>query len=330
MRAHCILSLSVALILATGIPGAEQTPSSGDGAPPPWAYPVDAPGAGGRPAAEDDGSAKRVPGSSVALTLPQVRDIFNIPDWHPNDHPPMPEVVAHGRRPDVWSCGYCHLPNGFGRPENSGVAGLPVAYIIQQMADFQNGMRKSSEPAMRPPAFMIRVAEAANDDEIRAAAEYFASVPFKKWIRVVEADTVPVTHVAAGMLVPSEGGGIEPIGQRIIELPEDLERTELRDAASGFVAYVPVGSIRKGEALVKTGGNGRTVACGVCHGDDLRGRGPVPPIAGRSPSYTVRQLFDMQRGVRNGVWADLMKDVVANLTMEDMVSIAAYSASREP
>ena len=47
----------------------------------------------------------------------------------------------------------------------------------------------------------------------------------------------------------------------IIELPEDLHRIELRDSRTGFVAYVPPGSIKKGEVLVKTGGKGRTVAC---------------------------------------------------------------------
>ena len=310
---HALIVITAFATIAS-ILGAFQRPASGADTPPPWAYPVTASGGGGGQAAEDDGSPKRVPGSPVALTLPQIRDLFNVPDWHPNDHPPLADVVAHGRRPDVWACGFCHLPNGLGRPENSGLAGLPAAYIIQQMADFQNGSRKSAEPDMRPPAFMIRVAQAANDAEIQAAAAYFASVPFTAWIRVVETDTVPTTHVARGMLVSSEDGGTEPIGRRIIELPEDLARTELRDAASGFVAYVPAWTIGEGEALVKTGGNGKTVACGVCHGEDLRGRGPVPPIAGRSPSYTVRQLFDMQQGVRHGLWADLMEDVVADLT----------------
>jgi cytochrome c553 len=58
------------------------------------------------------------------------------------------------------------------------------------------------------------------------------------------------------------------------------------------------------------------------------GLGPVPGIAGRSPSYMVRQLYDMQQGVRKGVWSDLMKPVVANLTDADMLAIAAYTASR--
>ena len=74
----------------------------------------------------------------------------------------------------------------------------------------------------------------------------------------------------------------------------------MRNPRSGFVAYAPIGSIKRGEALVKTGGSGRTVACATCHGADLHGMGPVPGLAGRSPSYTVRQLYDMQTGAR--VW----------------------------
>jgi len=122
----------------------------------------------------------------------------------------------------------------------------------------------------------------------------------------------------------------EAIGMRIIETPQDPERTEiLRDPRSGFIAYVPAGSIKKGEALVNTGGS-RTEACGVCHGAELQGLGPVPGIAGRSPSYIVRQMFDMQAGARHGEWADLMKPVVAKLTDEDLVNIAAYVSSRPP
>ncbi|MEO8630984.1 MAG: cytochrome C-binding protein, partial [Betaproteobacteria bacterium] len=115
----------------------------------------------------------------------------------------------------------------------------------------------------------------------------------------------------------------------VIEMPENLERTELRDASSGFIAYVPIGSIGKGEALVSTGA-GKTIQCSICHGADLKGLGPVPGLAGRSPSYIVRQLYDIQHGARNGAWTDLMKAVVSQLSEEDLVSIAAYTASRAP
>ena len=298
-------------------------------APPPWAFTVNTPPApGAAPAAAPDPGPKQVPGSTVSLTVAQTRDAYNPPDWHPNDHPPLPDAVAHGRPKEMRACGFCHLVNGQGRPENAGLAGLPAAYIVQQMADFKNGDRKSSEPRMGPPNAMIQDAKAAKDEEIKAAAAYFSSFPFKKWIRVVESKDVPKARIAGSMHVPMEG--TEPLGQRIIEMPENLERTELRDSASGFVAYVPLGSIAKGETLVKTGGNGKTIACGTCHGSDLKGLGPVPPLAGRSPSYTVRQLFDLQQGSRKGTWAPLMKQAVEKLTIDDMIAIAAYTSSREP
>jgi cytochrome c553 len=292
-------------------------------APPPWAYTVNPPPTPGAPPAPPDSAPKQVPGSTLSLTIAQTRDAYNPPDWHPNDHPPMPDAVAHGRPKEMRACGFCHLVNGQGRPENAGLAGLPAAYNIQQMADFKNGDRKSAEPRMGPPNAMIQDAKAAHDDEIKAAAAYFSSFPFKKWIRVVEAKDVPKSRVAGSMHVPTNDG-MEPLGQRIIELPEDLARTELRDAASGFVAYVPVGSIKKGEALVKAR------SCGTCHGSDMKGLGPIPPLAGRSPSYTVRQLFDMQAGVRKGAWSALMKQAVDKLSVDDMIAIAAYTSSREP
>ena len=131
-------------------------------------------------------------------------------------------------------------------------------------------------------------------------------------------------HVRAARV---SGAETEPIGARIIEVPEHPDRTDLRDPRSGFVAYAPVGSIKRGEALVMTGA-GRTIACGTCHGADLKGLGPVPGLAGRSPSYQARQLYDMKAGTRRGLWSDLMKAVVANLTDDDLVAIGAYLAAK--
>jgi cytochrome c553 len=316
-----LATLTLLCALTVALYAAQQS----NPAPPLWAFPVaPAGGARGAPAPPDDGSAKHVPNSNVALTLAQVRDTYNIPDWHPDNHPAAPEIVTHGRRPNVISCGYCHLPNGQGRPENASVAGLPKEYIIQQMADFKSGARKSSESRLGPINLMINIAKAATDDEVKAAAEYFSSFKLKPWIRVVETATVPKTRIAGGMYAPLEGNEKEPIGNRVIEVPENLEQTELRDSGSGFIAYVPVGSIKKGEALATKG------QCALCHGADLRGLGPVPGIAGRSPDQMGRQLWDMKYGTRNGTWAALMKPVVKDMTEEDLVSITAYLASRTP
>ncbi|MGB7845895.1 MAG: c-type cytochrome, partial [Candidatus Acidiferrum sp.] len=306
--------------------GAQSKIASKREAPPYWAFAVNPEIGGSGTAAGADRAARHVPGSTAAFTYAQVQDLYKAPDWHPEGHPTMPEVVARGRKPEVYACGYCHLPNGQGRPENASLAGLPASYIREQLANFKSGARKSSEPRQKPVNNMIQVAAKVNEKEIQAAAEYFSRLKPKPWIRVVETRIVPQTHVAGWMLVRSNAGANEPIGQRIIEMPEDLERTELRDDASGFVAYVPVGSVKRGELLVTRG----ETRCAVCHGADLRGHENAPSIVGRSPSYVVRQLFDMQSGARKGAVDVLMKPVVARLTLEDMVAIAAYLASKGP
>ena len=300
--------------------------------PPYWAYAVNPPTPSPDAAAPPDESALiHVSGSKVSFTYSQVHDLFNIPDWHPAAHPAMPAIVSHGRKPDVYACGYCHLPNGLGRPENSSLAGLPAAYIIQQLADFKSGARKSSDPDLKPVAHMIANETKATDEEILIAANYFAALKPKPWIRVIEAKFVPKTHVAGWMLVVSTPHEMESIGDRIIETPENLERTEVRDDASGFIAYVPPGSLKRGKSLVTTGGaNGKTILCSTCHGPNLKGLKNVPSIAGRSPSYIVRQLYDMQSGSRAGANLAQMKPVVANLSLFDIIDIAAYASSLEP
>jgi cytochrome c553 len=92
---------------------------------------------------------------------------------------------------------------------------------------------------------------------------------------------------------------------------------------------VPPGSVKKGEVLVTTGG-GKVTACTACHGVDLKGLGPVPRLAGRSPSYLGRQLYDMQHGNRTGTWTPLMAPVVSKLSEDDILNASAYLASLEP
>jgi cytochrome c553 len=224
----CALIVLVVAAVAQNQPGKTKMQPA-HSAPPYWAYAADPPTATSHDEAKPaDNTPQHVPNSTASFTGAQIGDLFSVPDWHPAAHPTMPEVVAHGSKPNA------------------------------------------------------------------------------------------------------DAGGMEPIGQRIIETPENLERTELRDDTSGFTAYVPVGSLKKGKALVTTGGAGKTMPCATCHGADLKGLGNVPSIAGRSPSYIVRQLYDIQGGARAGAATELMQPPVAKLTLDDMVSIAAYTASLHP
>jgi cytochrome c553 len=309
--------------------------------PPPWAFgfntppgenaapPAPAPA----PAAAPDTSPKRVPGSEKVFVRQQIANQYGPADWFPGDHGPMPGIVEHGRQDAmIAACSLCHYPNGKGRPENAGVAGLPTSYFIQTMHDFRDGNRKSSDPRKANTNRMISFAKNMTEDEIKQAADYFGSMKWSPWMtKVVETKTVPKTRLQGGMFLKLEGNETEPIADRLIETPVDAEATELlRNDHSGFIVYAPPGSLKKGEALVKTGAGGKTTACGLCHGEDLRGLGPVPPLAGRSPSYIGRQLYDMQSGSRHGEWTSLMKPVVAKLTNDDMIAITAYIASVTP
>jgi cytochrome c553 len=306
---------------AYGTEGTAANPSSGSAVPTNLAE---------APRTTPENSLKHRPGSASEFTRAQINDPFGPADWYPGDHPEMPEIVAHGRKPNIWACSLCHYPNGKGRPENAGINGLPVSYFIHQMNDFRNDLRKSADVRKKNTNLMIAYAKAMTDDEIKAAAEYFGAMKWTAWIKVVETDSVPKTRLSVGMFLPLEGREREPLGQRIIEMPEDPDATEvLRDPRSGFIAYVPFGSIKKGTALVTTA-TGKTVQCGVCHGVDLKGLGPVPGLAGRSPSYLVRQMYDMQKNTRKGEWTDLMAAVVSRLSEDDMLNIAAYISSRTP
>ena len=321
------LALVVILLIAVATLAQQADTAAPAQKLPIWAYPGFPPS--GTAAAGPKG-AEHVPGSTASYTAAQIGDLFVVPDWFPKAHPPMPEVVSDGRKPAVFACGHCHLPNGQGRPENESVAGLPTAYIVQQMADFKNGLRKSSDPGMLSATNMVLLSKSVTDDDVKAAADYFSSIKLKPWIRVVEVENVPRTRIAGGMLVLADGGGTEPIGERVIEVPENLERTELRDPTSGFIAYLPKGSLEKGKLLVTTGSNGTTMQCTMCHGENLQGMGNVPSIAGRSPSQMTRQIIDFQTGARNGSMAPMMKGVVAKLTTEDIVAITGYLASQMP
>ena len=308
------------------------TPVAAEFVVPAWAYPTDPPSIATPSAPSDDGTLLRVPGSRVEFTRSQVTDLFAPPDWHPNSHPPMPEVVARGRKPEVIACGYCHLPDGQGRPENAPLARPPgrlhrgAGGCFSQRRTTQR-LAWSAHPATD---LMLATAESATEAEVAEAARYFSGLSMKPGVEVIESASVPGTHVAGWLYVPTEGAAREPLGERIIEVAVHHERHELRDAKLGYLAYVPPGSIARGHDIVAKGGDGVTLPCGSCHGADLRGAGLVPPIAGRSPTYILRQLIGFRTGARAGADGAAMQPVVARLDVDDMIAIASYIGSLEP
>jgi len=290
---------------------------------PDWAFGPTTPAPAQPPPADPD-KVVTVPGSTKSYTLKQLEDPANPPDWFPDEHPPMPSVVAHGHLPAVRACITCHVGNGHGHPENSRVAGATAAYLHRQLDSFRSGARKEHG------GNMIKIAKGMSPEEITAAVDYLSQIKVRRWTKVVETDAVPKTYFGRGnMRLPVGDGSTEALGNRIIEIPEDPARAALRDPHAGFVAYAPKGSLVRGAELVATGG-GKTIACTICHGPNLMGIGDVPSIAGRSPLNIARQLYYMKTGERTGPWVMLMKAAVDKLDADDMLAISAYVASLGP
>ena len=286
----------------------------------PWAFPIRDKV---QPVLDERTGPMHVPGSTKAYTQDQIDDLQNPPDWFPDEHAPMPKVVAHGADGGVLGCASCHLASGLGHPESANLAGVSAAYIMRQLSDFKAGLRMGEA--------MNDMTKNLSDDDARQASEWFAALKPKVWQSVVETDRVPKTFINEHLMrMPLPGAGDEPIGNRIIELPQHIPGAESRDPHSGFIAYVPKGSLAKGKEFVTTGGAGKTIQCVICHGPSLNGLGEVPPIAGHSPLYLFRQLYYFKDGSRHGSMGALMKGVVAKMSQDDMLAIASYVGSLTP
>jgi cytochrome c553 len=257
-------------------------------------------------------------GSAKEYEAAKIAGNANPPDWFPDEHPAPPKVVAGGEG-TRFACGSCHLMSGQGHPEAADIAGQPAAYLIRQMSYYKSGARKDD-------ARMGPIAKTTSDEDVRQAAEYFASLKPSTFVKVIETATPPKTFIATAgrhrQLHPD--GGTEPIGHRILEIPADPLGTEIRDPHAGFIAYVPPGSIAKGEELIKSG------QCTQCHGEGLKGKGEVPRLAGLQPLFVARQLFDMRYGSSAGDAAAPMKPVVAKLSEDDIIAISSYLGSLPP
>ncbi|MBI5129494.1 MAG: c-type cytochrome [Rhodopseudomonas palustris] len=320
-----VAAVLLGAIVAAGLIG--QPAARAEEPPPVWAYPMAAKGTVPPP---DDGTVRRVPDSTQGYTLTQIRDLFFALDWRPEAHPPMPSIVALGRKPNLRACGSCHRPEGVGGPENASLAGLPAAYLRRQIDDYRSGARSTAVPARAHVFRMIAALNELTAAEIDQAVGYYAALKLPARIKVVESDVVPTSTVPNWYYTPKHDGTTEPLGDRIVEMPDDEDGFVNRDTRVTFTAHVPRGSVARGERLVAGHDAERVPACAGCHGDDLRGTDEIPPIAGRSPSMIVRQLYEFKTGLRHGAMAEPMKANTSRMTVADMTAIAAYLATLPP
>ncbi len=297
---------------------------------PEWAYTPAVPGAPPPPSVlpADDTVVISIPGPTKTFTRGELRAAKETMDWYPEDrHGAVPDIVRFGKQ-GARQCTLCHTPDGAGRPENAPVSAYHPAYFMQQMQDYRNGLRKSADPRKANTNAMIAIAKATNPEDDRAAAEYFAQQPYPRRMKVVESKTAPKVRMQGGMYMAipaAEGGGMVPIkAAEIVEVPDSNLGAEVRDTRMGYTAYVPPGTLNRGKQVAVRS------QCATCHGANLEGLGPIPALAGRSPSYTMRQLYDIKQGARRGPWTEVMKPVASGMSVQDMMNVSAYAASLAP
>jgi cytochrome c553 len=329
-QSHVALIACGVLLIAPAI-GAQTAASSVEPlAVPAWAFPTTSKDAVVLSPPFDSVTPVHLKGSNRTFTIAQTRNQNTPPDWYPQLHARMPESVGHGRVGSVSACGYCHLPDGQGRSENATLAGLPAEYILRQLADMKSGARKNALANWAPFNNMHRVADSVTAAEARAAAEYFARTPARRHFFVVERAEMPAAYQVAFVYAVKAGAGTEPIDGRLIEVADDIERHELRDPKATYTAFVPPGSIAAGKRIATAKEKIPLKACASCHGPSLLGVAQVPPIAGRSPSYLLRQLLAFRNGARASATSAPMQVVAASLGIDEMIAVSAYAGSLKP
>lgn len=287
---------------------------------PKWAFPGF--GVAFDPYAPTASMSVRLPGSPIVFQKSDFHGMARAIDWFPGAHPPAPEVVMRAQGEGVFPCGYCHLPDGRGRPENARLQGLPTDYIVEQVKAFAAGARLAASPDFVPTRYMASVAHAVTAADLNAAAAYFSRFEPQSFTRVVEAAAIPAA-TEWHFVYRFDRSRREALGQRIVEGPVESERFELRDPETPYIAYVPVGAIARGQATAERGASGGP-ACVSCHGPALAG------IAGASPTYIVRQLMAFRDKTRSDPGAAPMQAVAARLTDTQIIDAAAFVGSRRP
>lgn len=152
---------------------------------------------------------------------------------HASDAPTIPDTLQQR----IVACTSCHGVHGEGKPGSEffpRLAGKPAAYLVRQMQDFQNGLRKYA-----PMEYTVRQLSPAYMQEI---AEYFAEqqVPYSRSpLPPVTAETLqrgeqlvsngdPTRKIpACASCHGTQLTGVEPSTPGLVGLPYDYISSQL-------------------------------------------------------------------------------------------------------
>ena len=168
----------------------------------------------------------------------------------------MPDVVAHGHKPDfqrMWLTATCRMASA-ARKTRASPGSFPLSHREHQVADFRSGNRRSSEPRMGPPANMVEIVKAAPDPDVATAAGIFSSSHFQPWIASWKRPLCRKPRGRKHARCQRERRTASPSATRSSNnaggsQPHRASRRRFRIRRD-----VPPGSVKKGEELVTTGG----------------------------------------------------------------------------
>jgi cytochrome c553 len=105
-------------------------------------------------------------------------------------------------------------------------------------------------------------------------------------------------------------------------IAKDLSDADIQNLAAYF-SSLPSKSAG-GDAKLAEDGKEKTAMCKGCHGQEFKGNGQFPKLAGQHPKYLSKQLHDFKSGERKG---GPMNGIVQSLSDDDIKAIAQYLGS---
>lgn len=105
-------------------------------------------------------------------------------------------------------------------------------------------------------------------------------------------------------------------------MAKDLTDADIQNLAA-YYAGLP-GKSAGGNAGLSQVGKDKAAMCMGCHGNELRGNGQFPRLAGQHPDYIAKQLADFKSGARK---AGQMNAIAKTLSEDDIKALAEYAGS---
>ncbi len=105
-------------------------------------------------------------------------------------------------------------------------------------------------------------------------------------------------------------------------IAKDLSDADIQNLAAYF-ASLPSKSAG-GDSTLAASGKQKAAMCMGCHGQDFKGNGQFPKLAGQHPKYLSKQLHDFKSGERK---AGAMNGIVQSFSDDDIKDISEYLGS---